>query len=95
MNLVQRSIAEGDLGAARKLLNKHRPDNQITKGPPQMGMAILLGTPPRAMNSTGSRISPRLSSIWRWSPTSSLIAARKQRGDIQLWDLETRQLPAP
>lgn len=91
MNLVQRSIEEGDLGSATKLLNKHRPGEKAGDDLRGWEWRYLWG---RLRSDEQYRLTQQSKPFvsLALAPDGDLLALRQERGDIQLWDLAKRQL---
>ena len=98
MNLVQRSLQDGDLGGARRLLNKYRPAaarpqlSTLSSQPTSAaGNGATFGGCRGAMIKVCSRSTRRLTGTWPWPPRATCSPCAVGTADTELWDLATRQ----
>jgi serine/threonine protein kinase/dipeptidyl aminopeptidase/acylaminoacyl peptidase len=97
MNLVQRSLQDGDLGGARRLLNKYRP---AAASPSTLSPELttdLRGWEWRYLwglsRSDDQGVLTQYSDVSNLAlaPDSDLLAVHHGEGRIELWELATRQ----
>ncbi len=100
MNLVVRCLEEGDLGRARGLLDRYRPNPAPSTLNPQPSTDVrgwewryLWGLCQGDEHSILTRSSNAVIALAA-SPDGELLAARRSTGEIELWDWPTRQRTA-